>query len=148
MNVNMNMNMNMKGVKMSTENNEMYVNFQIAKLVTKYNMSWDESRFTDVGSCFTEDGVFVDGSGARHEGRAAIEAFGEKSRELFGSMRHVTANHVVSEGANGWTHRCYMVFVSGLGQPDKAMVSGYYNDEFILGPNGPLFTIRHVHLDS
>jgi hypothetical protein len=133
---------------MTTEHSEMIVSFQVAQLVTKYNMSWDEGRFADVSSCFTEGGVFVDASGEAHEGRAAIETFGKKSRELFGSMRHVTANHLVCESANGWTHRCYMVFVSGLGQPDSSTVTGRYDDEFILGPDGPLFTLRRVYLDS
>ena len=137
-----------KEVVVTTDQTEMFINFQVARLVTKYNMSWDEGRFSDVASCFTEDGVFVDATGDAHRGRAAIEAFGTRSRELFGGMRHVTANHVVSEGESGWRHQCYIIFVSGLGLASKEIVSGHYDDEFIIGPDGPLFIIRRVFLDS
>ena len=133
---------------MTTDQTEMLINFQVARLVTKYNMSWDNGRFADVASCFTEDGVFVDATGYENRGRAAIEAFGVKSLDLFGRMRHVTSNHVVSEEESGWRHQCYMIFFSGLGLPSREIVSARYDDEFIIGPDGPLFTIRRVLLDS
>lgn len=133
---------------MTTDQNEMFINFQVVQLVTKYNMSWDNGRFADVASCFTEDGVFVDATGYENRGRAAIEAFGVKSLDLFGRMRHVTSNHVVNEGESGWRHQCYMIFFSGLGLPSREIVSAHYDDEFIIGRDGPLFTIRRVILDT
>ena len=133
---------------MTSQEYEMLLSFQVARLVTNYNTSWDDGRFSEVGSCFIEDGVFVDPRGRAHEGRAAIEAFGEKSRERFGPTRHITANHDVSESASGWTHRCCVVFISGLGRPDKTMTTGRYDDEFVLGPDGPLFTVRRISLDQ
>ena len=133
---------------MLSANEDMLMTFQVSKLVTKYNMSWDEGRFGDVGSCFTDDGVFVDATGTAHEGCAAIETFGEKSRELFGAMRHITANHVVAERPSGWSHRCYITFVSGIGRHDKTVATGYYDDEFVVTSDGPRFTIRRVYLDA
>ena len=128
--------------------NEMLLTFQVSQLVSKYNMSWDDGQFEGVAECFTDDGVFVDASGAAHEGRDAIRAFGEKSRELFGAMRHVTSNHVVAPNGSGWTHRCYMTFVSGIGQGDKSVTTARYDDEFVVTPDGPRFTIRRVFLDA
>jgi hypothetical protein len=126
----------------------MAINFQVGQLVTTYNNSWDEGRAADVSACFTPDGIFVDATGTAHQGRVAIEAFVEKSRTLFGSMRHLTTNHVVFEGPAGWVHRCYILFVWGIGLPEKTSATGHYDDEFVLEPDGPLFTIRRVYLDS
>lgn len=127
---------------------EMTMTFAAAQLVTKYNRDWDEGRAEGVSACFTPEGVFVDALGNAHEGHAGIGAFVRQSRELFGSMRHLTANHVVEEVSDGWTHHCYVTFVSGIGRPDKALATGYYNDEFVLTDAGPRFRIRRVYLDQ
>lgn len=122
--------------------------FAVEQLVAQYNFAWDQGRFADVAACFTSDGVFVDATGTAHEGREAIEAFGRKSVDIFGPMRHLTTNHVIYEGTPHWQHRCYILFVWGIGRDDKTSATGHYEDEFVLSDDGPLFTRRHVMLDG
>lgn len=124
----------------------MTIHFQVAELVTKYNVAWDEGRFEDVSSCFTENGSFLDGMGNLHEGRTAIAEFGARSTSIFGAMRHLTTNHSVTPNGFSWIHRCCLYFVSGI-DGDKSSTTGRYDDEFILTDGGPLFTARRVYLD-
>lgn len=129
-----------------TNHDIMTVQFNVAHLVTTYNVAWDEGRFDDVAACFTEEGTFLDGMGDLHRGRAAIAEFGERSMSIFGAMRHLTTNHVVAPNGPTWIHRCYLYFVSGIGN-EKAAATGHYDDEFVLTDSGPLFTARRVYLD-
>ena len=129
-----------------TDHDIITIQFHVAQLVTKYNVAWDEGRFVDVAACFTEDGTFLDGMGNLHAGREAITEFGEQSKSIFGSMRHLTTNHFVSPNGSGWIHRCYLYFVSGIGA-EKSFTTGRYDDEFVVTDGGPLFTARRVYLD-
>lgn len=131
-----------------TSENEQNLTQEVTQLVTKYNFSWDSERFDEVASCFTPDGVFVDATGTPHEGRLAIEEFGRQSTAIFGSMRHITTNHAISQEEIGWVHRCYILFAWGIGRPDKTSATGRYRDTFVLTDEGPLFTRRHVILDA
>jgi 3-phenylpropionate/cinnamic acid dioxygenase small subunit len=134
---------------MTRESELMNLHFQVTQLVNKYNMSWDDGKFEKVSECFTKDGVFVAANGTRCEGREAIVAFGKKSLELFGSMRHLTSNHVIEKMSNdSWRHQCYMLFTMGVGTPEMSSVTAHYDDEFIVTSSGPLFTKRVVVLDA
>jgi hypothetical protein len=134
---------------MTTESELINLHFHVTQLVSKYNMSWDNGKFSEVADCFTEDGVFVAANGTRCEGRDAIVAFGKQSLELFGSMRHLTSNHVIENiSNNSWRHRCYMLFAMGVGTPEMSSVTAHYDDEFIVTSSGPLFTKRVVVLDA
>lgn len=129
-----------------TEFEPITLHFQIEQLVTTYNVAWDEGRFDDVVSCFTEDGTFLDGMGNAHTGRSAIKEFAERSASIFGNMRHLTTNHYIESNGEHWIHRCYLHFVSGIGE-NKSSTTGRYDDEFVVNENGPLFTWRRVYLD-
>ena len=45
-------------------------------------------------------------------------------------------------------HECYITFVSDIGRHDKAVATGYYDDEFVVTADGPRFTFRRVYLDA
>lgn len=127
----------------------MSIESAIPQLAAIYNFAWDRLDPKAVSACFVEDGVFVDASGEAHRGRGEIEAFVERSPEIFGrKMRHLTMSHVLNSVDETTVHHmCYLLFAAWPNNGERMLTTGTYEDTLTLTFDGWRFAKRIVTLD-
>lgn len=119
----------------------------IQQLCARYNHSVDAGDGVRFAATFTEDGVL--NSGAKVQGRAALEEFARRVPGQVPSIRHVAVNIMIDGEGDAATVSAYLLVLGrseGEG-PLSVRLSGRYNDHLVKKSGAWLFTERTFTAD-
>jgi uncharacterized protein (TIGR02246 family) len=116
----------------------------VKNLIGRFAQLTDDGDFESRAQLYADDGVFVGFDGSEHRGRAAIRELFEKLTPPTRTGKHITGNASVTvDGDRASASTDYVFF--RLAEDGIAVLStGRYQDEFVRGPDGWLFSSRRI----
>ena len=123
----------------------------IEDLFVRYAAALDAGDVDGVADCFVEDGWLDSPIVGRHQGRAELRRFAEKTAEatrLRGArFRHVVSNLRVEVEGDRARARCYLLDFVTIDGESKLLSPGEYDCELARRGDGWLFVSRIVRMD-
>lgn len=124
--------------------------FAVADLMNDYTTALDAGDVEGVVACFTPDGWLDSPIVGRHQGRAELLAFAEKTAEAVRRgvrFRHVVSNLRIEIDGNRGRARCYLLDYVTVDGETKLLSPGEYECELVRIDGCWLFQSRVVRMD-
>lgn len=124
--------------------------FAIADLVHAYTAALDGGDVKAVVACFAEDGWLDSPIVGRHQGRAELLAFAEKTAQAVRrgtKFRHVVSNIRIDTEHDRGRVRCYLLDFATIDGVTELLSPGEYDCALVRIGGKWLFQSRLVHMD-